>query len=309
MLTIRNLNTVHGKIQALWDVNLEVKEREIVALVGANGAGKTTLLDTITGTYLPASGNVEFQGQRIDGKSAAYIVEQGIAHVPQGGRLFSDMTVRENLEMGAYSRHAWRQRTETIEQVCRIFPRLKERENQIVSTLSGGEKQMVAIGRGLMAKPKLLILDEPFSGLDPLGRREFSDLLLGLKADGTTIFMSSHILSDVEFLCDRVSILSQGKLLGVFDLHEFSDFSRGDFELVIRRQPAVEQQLAKFPLQPEFQEKMLRYTFKDRLSAQEMLKAALSAGAQIERFHFDHESLEDFFVRLIRETDDHHGVP
>lgn len=212
MLTVRNLNTVHGKIQALWDVNLEVKEREIVALVGANGAGKTTLLDTITGTYLPASGNVEFQGQRIDGKSAAYIVEQGIAHVPQGGRLFSDMTVRENLEMGAYSRHAWRQRTETIEQVCRIFPRLKERENQIVSTLSGGEKQMVAIGRGLMSRPKLCIFDEPSYGLAPKAVMEIFHVIKSLPNQWIAVLIVEQNVGQALEMASRAYVLENGRI-------------------------------------------------------------------------------------------------
>jgi branched-chain amino acid transport system ATP-binding protein len=212
MLTVRNISTVHGKIQALWDVSIEVEEGEIVALVGANGAGKTTLLDTISGTYAPVAGSVEFQGQRIDGKSAAYIVEQGIAHVPQGGRLFSDMTVRENLEMGAYSRHAWKQRTETIEHVCQIFPRLKERETQITSTLSGGEKQMVAIGRGLMSRPKLCIFDEPSYGLSPKAVMEIFQVIKSLPKQGITVLLVEQNVGQALEMANRAYVLENGRI-------------------------------------------------------------------------------------------------
>jgi branched-chain amino acid transport system ATP-binding protein len=212
MLAVRNINTVHGKIQALWNVSLEVEEGEVVALVGANGAGKTTLLDTISGTYIPVSGSVEFQGQRIEGKSAAYIVEQGIAHVPQGGRLFSDMTVRENLEMGAYSRHAWKQRAETMEQVCQIFPRLKERETQIASTLSGGEKQMVAIGRGLMSRPKLCIFDEPSYGLAPKAVMEIFQVIRSLPKQGITVLIVEQNVGQALEMANRAYVLENGRI-------------------------------------------------------------------------------------------------
>ncbi len=161
MLVVNKISTFYGKIQALWDVSFEVHEGEIVALVGANGAGKTTLLNTITGIVRPASGSIEFLGHRVDGKEPASIVEQGISQVPEGGRLFPDMTVQENLEMGAYLSPAWKQKQETMQHVYQIFPTLKAKEKQIARTLSGGEKQMVAIGRGIMSRPKLAIFDEP----------------------------------------------------------------------------------------------------------------------------------------------------
>src|SRR4030042_1404612 len=132
MLQARNICTFYGKIQALWDVSFEINEGEIVVLVGSNGAGKTTLLNTLSGIVRPASGRVEFAGKRIDGQPVAHILEQGLSHVPQGGRLFPDMPVRENLEMGAYLSHAWKQREETMKYVYQIFPLLKEREKQIV---------------------------------------------------------------------------------------------------------------------------------------------------------------------------------
>ena len=175
MLSVKEIRTFYGKIQALWDVSFEVSEGEIVALVGANGAGKTTLLNTISGIVRPTSGSDRIlrQADRAE-QVAASIVEKGISQVPQEGRLFPDMTVRENLEMGAYQSNAWKHRRETFEQVYQIFPRLKERTSQIVSTLSGGEKQMVAIGRGLMSKPKLCMFDEPSTVSRPRRYQRYS---------------------------------------------------------------------------------------------------------------------------------------
>ena len=157
MLEINSLNTLYGKVQALWDICLEIDEAEIVALVGSNGAGKTTLLNTIVGLLRPASGSVTFLGERIDGLPSHSIMELGISLVPEGGRVFPDMTVLENLEMGAYPRRVWKRKEETLEHVYQVFPRLKEREKQLARTLSGGEHQMLAIGRALMSKRNILI--------------------------------------------------------------------------------------------------------------------------------------------------------
>lgn len=172
MLEIRDLNTFYGKLQVLWDVSLQVREGEIVAIVGSNGAGKTTLLNSILGLVRPASGCVTFLGQRIDCLPSYTIAEMGIAVVPEGGRVFPDMSVRENLEMGAYPPRAWARRQEMLEYVYQLFPRLKERERQLARTLSGGERQMLAIGRALMSQPRLCLLDEPSYGLAPVVVRE-----------------------------------------------------------------------------------------------------------------------------------------
>jgi len=161
MLKVSNINTFYGKLQALWDVSFRVEEKEIVALVGANGAGKTTVLNTISNLLYPASGTVEFLGKRIDRMPPYRIVELGISHVPEGRKLFADMTVRENLEMGAYTHHAWKRKEETLEQVYQVFPSLKEREGQLARTLSGGEHQMLEIGRGLMCRRRLCMFDAP----------------------------------------------------------------------------------------------------------------------------------------------------
>jgi len=213
MLQVRNISTFYGKIQALWDVSLEVNEREIVVLVGSNGAGKTTLLNTISGVIRPASGRVEFIGKRIDGQPVADIVEQGVSHVPQGGRLFPDMTVHENLEMGAYLSHAWKQKEETIKHVYQLFPKLKEREKQIVMTLSGGEKQMVAIGRGLMSMPKLCIFDEPSSGLAPKLVLEMFRVIKSLREDGITILIVEQNVRQSLEMAGRAYVLENGRIV------------------------------------------------------------------------------------------------
>ncbi len=212
MLVVKNLSTFYGKIQALWDVGFEVHEGEIVALVGANGAGKTTLLNTISGIVRPTSGSIELFGVRIEKKGAASIVEHGISQVPQEGRLFPDMTVRENLEMGAYQSSAWRLREETFERVYGIFPRLKERTKQIVRTLSGGEKQMVAIGRGLMARPKLCMFDEPSYGLAPKAVAEIFKVIKLLPEQGITVLLVEQNVKQALEMADRACVLENGRL-------------------------------------------------------------------------------------------------
>jgi branched-chain amino acid transport system ATP-binding protein len=212
MLEIRNVNVYHGKVQALWDICLEVNEAEIVALVGSNGAGKTTLLDTISGLLPPASGSVVFLGKRIDSLPPHSIVELGISYVPQGGKVFPEMTVRENLEMGAYPIHAWKQKGETFEQVYHIFPRLKEREKQLARTLSGGEHQMLAIGRALMSKPKLSLLDEPSYGLAPLLVAELFRIIQRLRDEGITILLIEQNVRHSLEIADRAYVLENGRL-------------------------------------------------------------------------------------------------
>jgi branched-chain amino acid transport system ATP-binding protein len=212
MLLVKNISTYYAKIQALWDVSFDVKEGEIVALVGANGAGKTTLLNTISGIVRPTSGSIEFLGAQMERRSAASIVEHGISQVPQGGRLFPDMTVRENLEMGAYQLRAWRQREETFTWVYRIFPQLKERTKQIVRTLSGGEKQMVAIGRGLMSRPKLCMFDEPSYGLAPKAVSEIFKVIKLLPEQGITVLLIEQNVKQALELADRACVLENGRL-------------------------------------------------------------------------------------------------
>jgi len=213
MLVVRNINAFYGKIQALWDVSFEVHEGEIVALVGGNGAGKSTLLSAISGIIHPTSGSVWFLGNRLDGKEPAFIVEQGISQVPEGGRLFPDMSVRENLEMGAYPSHAWKYKEETVRQAYQIFPILRERENQIVMTLSGGEKQMVAIGRGIMSRPRLAIFDEPSYGLAPLLVLEIFRVIKSLREHGITVLLVEQNVKQSLEMADRAYVLENGRIV------------------------------------------------------------------------------------------------
>lgn len=212
MLFVRNLNTFYGKFQALWDVSLEVQAGEIVSLVGANGAGKTTLLNTLSGVIPSASGSIDFQGRSLRGQPPQAIVGQGLAQIPQEGRLFPDMTVCENLEMGAYLSPAWDQKRATLAEVYGLFPRLKERSGQLARTLSGGEKQMVAIGRGLMSRPKLLMFDEPSYGLAPILVSEIFRIIKSLPAQGITVLLVEQNVKQALELADRACVLENGRL-------------------------------------------------------------------------------------------------
>ena len=212
MLEVRNVDAFYGKSQALWDVSLRIGEGEIVALVGANGAGKTTLLNTVCGLLPPVSGSVEFLGQRIDGLPPHSIVGLGISHIPEGRKLFVDMSVAENLEMGAYSAEPWGCREETLCQVCEMFPTLQERQGQLARTLSGGEQQMVAMGRGLMSRPKLCMFDEPSYGLAPLLVREIFRIIQGLRDQGMTILLVEQNVRQSLEIADRAYVLENGRI-------------------------------------------------------------------------------------------------
>jgi len=213
MLEVSNLNVFYGKAQALRDVSLKVNEKEIVALVGANGAGKTTLLNTISGLLRPASGHVEFLGQRLDGLAPHKIVQLGICQIPEGRKLFTEMTVLENLELGAYASEAWKRRKETLERVFQIFPVLRERQNQPADKLSGGERQMVAIGRGLMSSPKLCMFDEPSYGLAPKLFSEVLEVIKHLREQGITIFLVEQNVRQTLETADRAYVLENGHIV------------------------------------------------------------------------------------------------
>jgi branched-chain amino acid transport system ATP-binding protein len=213
MLEVSDLNVFYGKSQALRDVSLEVNEKEIVALVGANGAGKTTLLNTISGLLRPASGSVEFLGKRIDRLPPYRIMNLGICQIPEGRKLFSDMTVGDNLEMGAYSSEAWKRRKETLEHVYQVFPVLKERRKQSASKLSGGERQMVAIGRGLMSNPRLCMFDEPSYGLAPRLFLEVLEVVKQLRERGITILLVEQNVRNTLEVADRAYVLENGQVV------------------------------------------------------------------------------------------------
>ena len=212
LLEVNNVSAGYGRIQVLWDVSLKIFEGEIVALVGANGAGKSTLLQTICGLKIPTSGTISFNGKRIDGKPANQIVELGISHIPEGRKLFTEMSIQENLEMGAYAKRAWKKKNETIQDVYKLFPRLKERSKQLSRTLSGGEQQMLAMGRGLMSLPELCIIDEPSNGLAPKLVAEVFQIIKSLRENGKTILIIEQNVRQTLEIADRALVLENGRM-------------------------------------------------------------------------------------------------
>ncbi len=213
MLQIKNIDFSYGKLQVLWDVSLTINEGEIVGLLGANGAGKTTLLKNVSGLLCPDSGSVEFMGERIDGQPSHSIAERGISLVPEGGRVFPDMTVRENLEMGAYPTGVWKQKEDMIERVYDIFPVLKERKKQRASTLSGGERQMLAMARSIMSQPKLCMFDEMSYGLAPRIVTKVFQTIESLREQGITILLIEQNVKDTLQIADRAYVMENGKIV------------------------------------------------------------------------------------------------
>jgi branched-chain amino acid transport system ATP-binding protein len=209
---LNQIQVAYGDVQVLWDVSINVQSRELAALVGANGAGKSTTLNTISAILRPRSGTIEFNGERIDHAPASRVVELGISQVPEGRRLFPEMTVLENLELGSFMTEAKKHRNETLDWVYNIFPRLKERRNQLAGTLSGGEQQMVAVGRGLMARPKLLMLDEPSLGLAPLLVQEVFKATKRVNAEGVTILLVEQNVKHTLTIATRAYVLENGRI-------------------------------------------------------------------------------------------------
>jgi branched-chain amino acid transport system ATP-binding protein len=213
MLRVDHLNVSYSGLQALWNTCISVKEHELVAIVGSNGAGKSTLLKTISGLLRSSSGSISFMGERIDNLAPHKICEKGIIHIPEGRKLFPLMKVVENLEMGGYMPEARRYIPDSLRQVYQLFPVLKERQNQDAGTLSGGEQQMLAIGRGLMARPKLLMLDEPTLGLSPKSATELLTRIGLLNKQGTTILLVSQEIFHSLRLAGRAYVIENGKIV------------------------------------------------------------------------------------------------
>jgi branched-chain amino acid transport system ATP-binding protein len=211
MLAIEKLQVAYGKVQALWDVTLGVPDGEIVALVGANGAGKTTLLKTVSGLLRRQSGSITYDGKHIEEATPPEIVKHGVVHVPEGRKLFPEMTVIDNLLMGAYT-ISQSERPERLERVFSVFPVLKERQKQIGGTLSGGEQQMVAIGRGLMAGPKLLMLDEPSLGLAPLLVEEVFRVITEINRLGVTVLLVEQNTQNALTLAHKGFVMELGRI-------------------------------------------------------------------------------------------------
>ena len=213
MLRIKNINVFYGDVQVLRDVSLEIKQGEIISLVGSNASGKSTTINTISGINPCRQGSIEFKGELISNKPTNKIVEMGLIQVPEGRKLFPEMTVLENLELGAYTPHARKDRKETMEMVFSILPKLKERETQLAGSLSGGEQQMCAIGRGLMAKPDLLMLDEPSLGLSPVMVQNVFKIILDIKKQGITVLLVEQNVKHSLKVSNRGYVLETGKLV------------------------------------------------------------------------------------------------
>jgi len=214
MLEIEGIDAYYKDLQALWSISLQVDEGELVALVGPNGAGKTTTLKVISGLLKPACGTLNFDGHQLAKLSANKIVELGICQVPEGGRIFTSMSVLENLELGAYVAQARREKDQTLERVFEIFPRLEERQDQRAGTLSGGERQMLAIGRALMSKPRLLLLDEPSFGLAPLLVEHIFTMISEINRQGMTVLLVEQNVRAALELTQRAYVIENGRIVG-----------------------------------------------------------------------------------------------
>jgi branched-chain amino acid transport system ATP-binding protein len=213
MLTIENLEVCYGVIRAIKGISFTVDEGEVIALIGANGAGKTTILHTITGLVPAKAGSIQFEGHELTKTPAHKIVAMGMAHVPEGRRVFSQLTVLENLQLGAYTRSDKQEIAASLRMVYERFPRLEERKNQVAGTLSGGEQQMLAMGRALMSHPKIILMDEPSMGLSPILVSEIFDIIKSISESGTTVLLVEQNAKKALSIADRAYVLETGSIV------------------------------------------------------------------------------------------------
>lgn len=213
MLKVTNLEVSYGMIQAIKGINFEVDEGEVIALIGANGAGKTTILHTVTGLLKSKAGKIEFEGKDITKLPGHKIVALGMAHVPEGRRVFADLTVFENLKLGAYTRNDKQEMEDTLQMIYKRFPRLQERKSQLAGTLSGGEQQMLAMGRALMSHPKIILMDEPSMGLSPIFVSEIFNIIQEISKSGTTVLVVEQNAKKALSIADRAYVLETGKIV------------------------------------------------------------------------------------------------
>lgn len=223
MLEVNDLNVFYDNIHALKNISFKVKQGEIVTLIGANGAGKTTILHTVSGLIKPKKGSIKLRGQKIDGLSADKILSHKMAHVPEGRRVFAEMTVRENLEIGAYTRRDKKGIKDDIEEMYKRFPKLSERRKQLAGTMSGGEQQMLAIARGLMSRPEILLLDEPSMGLAPMLVQEIFDIIQEINKNGTTVLLVEQNATMALKIADRAYVLETGNIINSGKASELLD--------------------------------------------------------------------------------------
>ena len=226
LLEVKDLQVYYGVIQALKGISLEVEQGDVVALIGANGAGKTTTLHTITGLLPSKAGNITFEGTDITHVPGYKLVSMGIAHVPEGRRVFASLTVLQNLKMGAYTRNDKKEIEDTIEMIYKRFPRLKERKNQLAGTLSGGEQQMLAMGRALMSHPRLIVLDEPSMGLSPLYVNEIFDIIQEINKDGVTVLLVEQNAKKALSISNKAYVLETGNIVLSGDAKELMNNER-----------------------------------------------------------------------------------
>ena len=226
MLEVKDLQVYYGVIQALKGISFEVEQGDVVALIGANGAGKTTTLHTITGLLPSKAGNITFEGTDITHVPGYKVVSMGIAHVPEGRRVFASLTVLQNLKMGAYTRNDKKEIEDTIEMIYKRFPRLKERKNQLAGTLSGGEQQMLAMGRALMSHPRLIVLDEPSMGLYPHYVNEIFDIIQEINKDGVTVLLVEQNAKKALSISNKAYVLETGNIVLSGDAKELMNNER-----------------------------------------------------------------------------------